>query len=240
MPEQDNTDKELILLTERIDETPDPSKALDDPEGLSAVGGDLSPERLIHLYSKGFFPWYSDPDPILWWHPKERCVLQPQHFHESRSLRKASKKENWSFTLNQEFQSVMSHCAALREKEGTWISDDIKQAYQSLHALGYAHSIEARIDGELVGGFYGVAMGKVFFGESMFSLCPNASKLALNQFCKFAQEYEIELIDCQVESDHLLSLGAQLMPRDDFSAALARLITTPNKNQFLTNLEAFG
>ncbi|MEL0622115.1 leucyl/phenylalanyl-tRNA--protein transferase [Marinomonas arenicola] len=239
MQEQENTEKELVLLTECIDDTPDPDKALDDPEGLSAVGGDLSPARLIHLYSKGFFPWYSEPDPILWWHPQERCVLRPPEFHESRSLRKARNKENWSFTINQDFQAVMEHCASLREKEGTWISSDIKQAYQALHVLGYAHSIEARVDNQLVGGFYGVAMGKVFFGESMFSLRPNASKMALNGFCKIASELEIELIDCQVESEHLLTLGAQLMPRKSFSSSLTELIITPNKNQLLANLGTF-
>lgn len=239
MQDHANNENELILLTESIYETPTPSKALDDPEGLSAVGGDLSSERLIHLYSKGFFPWYSDPDPILWWHPRERCVLVPSHFHESRSLKKAQKKENWSFTINQDFHTVIEHCANLRSDEGTWISNDIKQAYQTLHQLGYAHSIEARVDGRLVGGFYGVALGKVFFGESMFSLHPNASKMALRGFSKIAAQCHIELIDCQVESEHLLSLGAQLMPRDTFVKSLNKLIIEPNKNLTLLNLGTF-
>ena len=240
MQKPTHNETELVLLTESIYETPDPRKALDDPEGLSAVGGDLSSERLIHLYSEGFFPWYSEPDPILWWHPKKRCVLIPTHFHESRSLRKAHKKENWSFTINRDFSSVIEHCAQLRAKEGTWISADIKYAYQTLHQLGYAHSIEARINNELVGGFYGVAIGQMFFGESMFSLHPNASKMALRNFCQIAPQCKIQLIDCQVESDHLLTLGAELMHRDTFITSLDNLIVTPNKNLLLTNSGTFS
>ncbi|SBS28808.1 Leucyl/phenylalanyl-tRNA--protein transferase [Marinomonas spartinae] len=233
--------QELVLLSDDVLDTPNPNKALDDPEGLSAVGGDLSSERLIHLYSKGFFPWYSDPDPILWWHPKERCALVPRAFHESRSLRKAANRDNWSFSLNQDFDSVIHHCAELRaQKEGTWISEDIKNAYKNLHKLGFAHSFESRINGKLVGGFYGVAMGKMFFGESMFSLYPNASKLALREFCRRSEEYQIELIDCQVESDHLLTLGATLMARSKFVHALEVLIPSPKKNDLLNNQAIFG
>ena len=240
MQEQTRTDNELVLLTESIDETPNPHKALDEPDGLCAVGGDLSAKRLIHLYSKGFFPWYNDPDPILWWHPKERCVLAPQRFHASRSLRKARKKDNWSFTINQAFSTVIHHCAKLRvQKEGTWISREMKNAYQTLHQLGYAHSIESRIDNELVGGFYGVAMGKILFGESMFSLHAHASKMALSFFCKITSQLGIDLIDCQVKSDHLISLGAHMMPRSQFIASLEQLITTPNKNLLLVNLSSF-
>lgn len=240
MQEDTNTQQELVLLTESIYETPDPNKALEEPEGLSAVGGDLSPKRLIHLYSKGFFPWYSDPDPILWWHPKERCTLIPSQFHASKSLKKSLKREPWSITINQDFQRVIDYCAKLRaDKEGTWISNDIKAAYTQLHKLGYAHSIEARLDGELVGGFYGVAMGNMFFGESMFSLSPNASKIALYNLCQNAQRCGIKLIDCQVESEHLLSLGAGLMQRKSFIKALSELIHIPNKNPVLTNLRSF-
>lgn len=222
---------ELILLSESPYDTPDPSKALQDPEGLAAIGGDLSSTRLIHLYSKGFFPWYSDPDPILWWHPEQRCVLQPERFHTSKSLNKALKKGQWAFTVNQEFESVIGHCSTLRvDKEGTWISNDIKTAYIKLNELGYAHSIEVWLDEKLVGGFYGVAMGNVFFGESMFSLQPNASKIALKTFCDLAKSCQIELIDCQVESGHLLSLGAELVPRSLFSTQLEALITRTKKN----------
>ncbi|ETX09456.1 Leucyltransferase [Marinomonas ushuaiensis DSM 15871] len=237
MSELEDGKHELILLTESPYDTPDPHKALQDPEGLSAIGGDLSSTRLIHLYSKGFFPWFSDPDPILWWHPEQRCVLQPDKFHESKSLKKALKREVWYFSINKEFESVIHHCAALRaDKEGTWISNDIKNAYIELHKLGYAHSIEIWRDEILVGGFYGVAMGNVFFGESMFSLAPNASKVALKAFCDLAKECNIDLIDCQVESEHLLSLGAELIPREAFSSALERLIPETRKNTELLNI----
>lgn len=233
----ENKKTELILLTESPYDTPNPHNALDDPEGLSAVGGDLTTTRLTHLYSKGFFPWFSDPDPILWWHPKERCVLDPAHFHSSKSLKKSIKKNTWCFTINQAFESVINHCSALRaEKEGTWISNDIKSAYTELHSLGYAHSIEIWQNDELVGGFYGVAMGKMFFGESMFSLQPNASKIALKTFCDLAKDCEIELIDCQVESDHLMSLGAELMPRTTFINLLDDFINTPQTNDKLIKL----
>jgi leucyl/phenylalanyl-tRNA--protein transferase len=141
------------------------------------------------------------------------------------------------FTVNQEFESVIGHCSALRaDKEGTWISSDITNAYIELHKLGYAHSIEIWLDGKLAGGFYGVAMGKLFFGESMFSLQPNASKIALKTFCTLAKDCHIELIDCQVESDHLLSLGAELIPRKEFSTKLEQLITSTQKNLSLLSM----
>ena len=233
-----NSEKhELILLSESPYDTPNPNKALDDPEGLSAIGGDLSSTRLLHLYSKGFFPWFSDPDPILWWHPEQRCTLNPDHFHISKSLKKAIKKDQWLFSVNQEFESVIGYCSALRaDKEGTWISTDIKNAYTKLHKLGYAHSIEIWHKNKLVGGFYGIAMGNMFFGESMFSLIPNASKIALKKFCELTKDCGIELIDCQVESDHLLSLGAKKMPRENFCDALEQLIPNIKKNSVLINI----
>lgn len=237
---------ELLLFSQSPYETPDPRRALDDPEGLSAVGGDLSSTRLIHLYQRGFFPWFSDPDPILWWHPGERCVLKPSQFHASRSLNKAIKRGHWRFSINQAFSTVIAHCAGLRaEKEGTWISPDIIKAYTELHRLGYAHSIEiwhnstpyaANANDTLVGGFYGIAMGNVFFGESMFSLVPNASKVALKVFCDLAADSHIELIDCQVESEHLLSLGAELVPRDNFCQQLIQHIPTPHTNKVLIQM----
>lgn len=235
-PLEDNQ-PELVLLTESPYDTPLPHKALQDPEGLAAIGGDLSSTRLIHLYSKGFFPWFSDPDPILWWHPEQRCVLQPTQFHFSKSLRKAIKKDDWRISVNKAFDTVIGHCSSLRaDKEGTWISEDIKTAYSELHRLGYGHSIEVWLGDRLVGGFYGVAMGKVFFGESMFSLAPNASKIALKVFCELAQECDIEWIDCQVESDHLLSLGAELLPRTQFVDLLQQLIPNTHPNAELIKL----
>lgn len=228
---------ELILLSESPYDTPNPNKALQDPEGLSAIGGDLSSTRLIHLYSKGFFPWFSDPDPILWWHPEQRCVLQPEDFHSSKSLNKTLKKTQWYFSINKKFKSVINHCSTLRaDKEGTWISNDIKSAYTELHELGYAHSIEVWRNEILVGGFYGIAMGNLFFGESMFSLSPNASKIALKAFCDLARECHIDLIDCQVESKHLLSLGAELIPRKSFTSILDQLIPNTKKNTMLLDI----
>lgn len=228
---------ELVLLTESIFDTPDPFKALPDPEGLSAIGGDLKPERLIHLYQHGFFPWYSDPDPILWWHPLERCTLSPSEFHESRSLKKALKKHDWSWKINANFPQAINICRELRANaEGTWISSDIINAYCALNQQGYAFSMEAFLDGELAGGFYGVAMGKIFFGESMFSLKDNGSKVALWQFCKLAPKLGIELIDCQVYSDHLTSLGAQMMSKASFVKALQELIPNPTRNDELIAL----
>lgn len=228
---------ELVLLSESPFDMPDANRALEDPEGLCAIGGDLSPERLIHLYQHGFFPWYSDPDPILWWHPGQRCTLIPNEFHASRSLNKSLRKQPWSITCNQVFEQVIGHCAQLREqKEGTWISSDIQNAYTKLHNLGYAHSIEVWLDQQLVGGFYGVAMGEVFFGESMFSLAPNASKIALKTLCELANQSNIRLIDCQVESEHMLSLGAKLMPRAKFIDKLDAHIPTPSKNTRLVDI----
>ncbi|CUB02555.1 leucyl/phenylalanyl-tRNA--protein transferase [Marinomonas fungiae] len=233
-PNQTENRPELVLLTESVLDTPDPFKALLDPEGLSAVGGDLRPERLIHLYQHGFFPWYSDPDPILWWHPLERCTLVPSKFHESRSLKKALKKNEWTWKINADFSRTINTCSQLRaDAEGTWISNDVINAYCTLNQQGYAFSIEAFLDGELAGGFYGVAMGKMFFGESMFSLKDNGSKVALWQFCRLAQELGIELIDCQVYSDHLTSLGAQMMSKASFVRALQDLIPTPTQNHRL-------
>ncbi|MBJ7536671.1 leucyl/phenylalanyl-tRNA--protein transferase [Marinomonas transparens] len=233
----ETTDNELILLSESPYDTPTPNKALKDPEGLSAIGGDLSSARLIHLYSKGFFPWYSDPDPILWWHPELRCTLKPEQFHTSKSLKKSLKKQPWTFTVNQEFDLVIGYCSELRaDKEGTWISSDIQNAYKNLNTLGYAHSIEVWLNEALVGGFYGIAMGKMFFGESMFSLQPNASKIALKTFCSIARSCEIELIDCQVESEHLMTLGASLMPRNDFISSLEALIPSTEKNEHLIRM----
>ncbi|WP_338040624.1 leucyl/phenylalanyl-tRNA--protein transferase [Marinomonas ostreistagni] len=228
---------ELVLLTESVQDTPDPFRALTDPEGLSAVGGDLKPERLIHLYQHGFFPWYSDPDPILWWHPLERCTLIPSDFHLSRSLKKAINRETWSWKVNHNFDQAIETCRSLRaQAEGTWISKDVIAAYSALQKKGYAFSMEVFCNGELAGGFYGVAMGRMFFGESMFSLQANGSKVALWQFCQLCPELGIDLIDCQVHSDHLISLGAQMQSKQSFVDDLHKLIPTPSQNHKLLAL----
>ena len=237
MDKTKHLEPELVLLTESIYDTPDPFRALTDPEGLSAIGGDLKPERLIHLYQRGFFPWFSEADPILWWHPLERCTLVPSEFHCSRSLKKALRKNAWSYQINANFQRTIQLCSELRaQKEGTWITEDIIQAYSGLNKLEYGFSIEVFCDGELAGGFYGVAMGKFFFGESMFSLKENGSKVALMQFCILCESLGIEQIDCQVESDHILSLGAQMRTKECFVADLKQLIPEPSKNQKLIAL----
>ncbi|TYL47388.1 leucyl/phenylalanyl-tRNA--protein transferase [Marinomonas sp. IMCC 4694] len=236
-PPNNAKQQELVWLTGSPYDTPDPDNALLDPEGLCAVGGDLSSTRLLHLYRNGFFPWYSDPDPILWWHPKERCTLLPEQFHCAKSLNKTVKNTPWTFSVNAAFERVIHHCAALRaDKEGTWISKDIQAAYTQLHSMGFAHSIEIWREDELIGGFYGVAMGEVFFGESMFSLQPNASKVALKLFCDLAKDCGITLIDCQVESDHLLSLGARCVTREAFCTGLKQRISTIQKNVALIEI----
>jgi len=231
-----NDQKQLLILSEDILELPDPNLALDDPDGLAAIGGDLSNGRLIHLYQHGFFPWYSESDPILWWHPSLRCQLNPSKFHCSKSLKKHIRKFSGQIRINTEFETVIQHCAQLRqEQEGTWISDEIVSAFVKLNNAGYAHSIEVWQDKQLIGGFYGVAMGRFFFGESMFSLEANASKLALYSLCLNAKALRIEHIDCQVESEHLMSLGASLTPRKKFIEQLQQAIPKPEKNQNLIN-----
>ena len=189
--------------------------ALDEPNGLLAAGGDLKPTRLIEAYSRGIFPWYSDGEPILWWSPDPRTVFMLEHFKPSRSLRKLINKDAYRLTLNQAFAAVMSECAQPRSQDsGTWITDEMIQAYVELHRLGYAHSVEVWRDDHLVGGIYGVAMGQVFCGESMFSRVSNASKLALTALVKHIQAANFKLLDCQVENAHLSGLGAIDIKRD--------------------------
>ncbi len=204
---------------------PPSSAALTEPNGLLAVGGDLSAERLVAAYQQGIFPWFSEGDPILWWTPNPRAVLFPPDFHVSRSLRRAMRKTPMRVQVNTNFDAVIRACAAPRAKErSTWISPDMMTAYKQLHTMGYAHSIEIYQQAQLVGGLYGIGMGRVFFGESMFSLLPNTSKMALAALAWLGQKGYFELIDCQVESDHLSSLGARNLPREVFENYLARAI----------------
>ncbi len=194
---------------------PDVELALCEPDGLLAVGGDLSPERLTEAYRNGIFPWYNESEPILWWSPDPRMVLFPERLHVARSLRKLLHKGRYTITFDRDFASVIEQCAALREG-GTWITRDMRQAYCRLHQLGLAHSVECWRDRKLVGGLYGVALGRVFFGESMFSLETNASKVALVRLVERLREYGYRMMDCQVHSGHLQSLGAQDIPRVEF------------------------
>lgn len=198
---------------------PDPALAEDD--GLLAVGGDLRPERLLLAYQNGIFPWYSDDTPILWYAPHERFVLFPQKVNISRSMRQYLKKAAPEIRIDHDFVSVIRHCGAIKREgqQGTWITSDMEKAYIRLHRMGHAHSVETYVNGELVGGLYGVAMGKVFCGESMFSLQPNASKAALIHLCA---EGGYSLIDCQVHTPHLESMGAEFISREAYRGYLSK------------------
>ena len=197
------------------------------PEGLLAVGGDLSSERLLAAYRHGIFPWYNPGQPILWWSPDPRAVLYPEKLKISRSLRKTLKRGHLRVTFDCCFREVMLACAAPREQYpggGTWITDDMVKAYAQLHEMGYAHSIETWHENRLVGGLYGVALGGVFFGESMFARETDASKVALVALVSKLREWGFVLIDCQIPSAHLTSLGAEEIPRSAFLTELGRAL----------------
>lgn len=195
--------------------------ALAEPNGLLAVGGCLSPRRLVNAYRHGVFPWFSPGEPILWWSPNPRLVLFPEHLHISGSLRKTLRRQTFQLSIDQAFERVIDACAAPRSQQpGTWITEDMRHAYLQLHHLGIAHSVESWLDGQLIGGLYGIAIGKVFFGESMFYRATDASKVAMAHLATKLLEWDYRLIDCQVSSNHLLSLGAQEMPRREFAKRL--------------------
>ena len=204
--------------------------ALSEPDGLLAAGGDLSVERLLQAYSHGIFPWYEAEQPILWWSPDPRTVLLPEDLKISKSLRKLLRRNQYTLTMDRDFAAVVQACAeARRDALGTWITDEMQDAYCALHEAGFAHSVEVWSQQELVGGLYGVALGQVFFGESMFSREANTSKLALVALVKQLQRWKYKLIDCQVRSDHLLSLGAQEISRSQFRKKLLVLLAEPGK-----------
>ncbi len=199
---------------------PPADEALEDPDGLLALGGDLRPDRLLLAYRNGIFPWFSDDQPILWWSPDPRCVLPPNDIHISKSLRRTLNQRKFSITADQCFSRVIRLCANTRA-EGTWITDDMMAAYGQLHRLGHAHSIEVwNRNGELAGGMYGLAIGRCFFGESMFSLETNASKVLMVHLARQLADWGYQLMDCQVESDHLLTMGASSIPRAEFLSIL--------------------
>lgn len=215
-----------MVTIERINrnslEFPDTQQALSYPNGLLAVGGDLSVRRLLRAYQRGIFPWYEDPQPILWWSPDPRSVLYPEEIHISRSLSKTLRRNRFRVTTDTAFHRVLAGCAAPRARErGTWITNSMARAYMELHREGYAHSIEVWDGPQLQGGLYGVALGRVFFGESMFSKVSDASKVALLTLTRLMAEKGIEIVDCQVESPHLNSMGARNIPRLDFEQYLA-------------------
>lgn len=213
----------IIWLSPDSIEFPSVSQALKDPDGLLAAGGDLKPQRLLAAYRQGIFPWFDDQQPILWWSPDPRCVVFPDQLHVSRSLRKQMRKLDYRITFDRCFEEVVRACSEPREDEaGTWITEEMIRAYTKLHHRGDAHSVELWVEGELVGGLYGIAMGRLFFGESMFSRLTNASKIAFVRFVEQLRDWGYHLIDCQVYSDHLASLGASQIPRHEFTRILSR------------------
>lgn len=218
----------VFLLSDNID-FPPPQLATKD--GLLAVGGDLSKERLILAYRMGIFPWFSDGDPILWWSPDPRLVLYPSEIKISRTLQKIIKKNVFSVTLDTAFDAVITQCAQIRlqQNQGTWIVKDMIDAYCKLHSAGYAHSMEVWQQEELAGGIYGVSLGKCFFGESMFSRVSNASNVALVKLAKYLSELSFDLIDCQVPTEHLIRFGARKIPRKLFLNQLEISLNAPTQ-----------
>lgn len=207
---------------------PPVENAAQEPDGLLAVGGDLSPTRLLNAYRHGIFPWYSSEQPILWWAPDPRTVLFPERIRISRSLGKTLRNRNYQFTFDSAFTEVINACATPQPgREETWITEEMKQAYIQLHRLGFAHSAEVREKNRLVGGLYGIAIGRVFFGESMFSLVRDASKIALVHLAHSLADRGFGVIDCQVYTPHLISLGAEEIERRRFCDLLQRYCNQP-------------
>lgn len=206
-------------------EFPPVGTALEEPNGLLAAGGDLRPERIVTAYRRGIFPWFNDDEPILWWSPDPRCVLIPSELHISRSLRKTLRRSDYRVSFDTAFEQVITACASPRSySQGTWISPAMQHAYTELFHLGYAHSVEVWVDDQLVGGLYGLAMGGIFFGESMFSRRTDASKIAFAHLVEHLKNRGYALIDCQVYNDHLASLGAREIPREEFIGQLNSLL----------------
>ena len=212
---------QIPLLDQEDPQFPDPRRARVEPDGLLAAGGNLSPATLINAYRQGIFPWFQDDDPILWWSPATRCVIQPSTFHRSKSLAKTLRRTDYSVTSNRAFEEVICACSDPRDMEGeTWITEEMIEAYCDLHKQGYAHSVEVWREDSLVGGLYGIAIGSLFCGESMFSRSANASKIAMAHLCRWGCESGLELIDCQLVNSHLLSLGAESISREVFLTQL--------------------
>lgn len=204
--------------------------ALVEPNGLLAAGGDLSPERLIEAYRSGIFPWFNENEPILWWSPDPRMVLFPSELRISRSLNKILRNSNYEVRIDSAFSQVIQACAAPRKgQSGTWIHSDMVSAYTELHEMGLAHSVETWVGGELIGGLYGIAQGKMFFGESMFSRIHDASKIAFVHLVKQLEQWNFNMIDCQMRTAHLASFGAREIPRKEFSQRLKELVNYPNQ-----------
>ncbi len=218
----------MIPFLGPADPFPPVDQALSEPDGLLAAGADLTPGRLVDAYRHGIFPWFNDGDPILWWSPDPRIVLAPRAFHASHSLRKRLTQRRFTVTIDVAFAAVLDQCAVPRPDDGgTWLTPRMKAAYLALHARRLAHSLEVWMDGALAGGIYGVALGRMFFGESMFSRRTDASKIALAYLAAQLDRWGFPWIDCQLETGHLLSLGAIAMPRGEFVAGVDRLVSEP-------------
>lgn len=222
----------MFRLSQRGDDLRFPPVELASPEGLLAVGGDLRVERLLEAYRHGIFPWYNDDQPILWWSPDPRAVIFPNKLHVSRSLKRTIRLGGLTVTLDTRFRDVMHGCAGPRPQHpegGTWITAEMVKAYVQLHELGYAHSVETWLEGRLVGGLYGVALGSIFFGESMFTRVPDASKVALVSLVRQLQTWGFRIFDCQQPSHHIKTLGAEDIPRSEFLDHLADALTQPDR-----------
>ncbi len=214
------------MLSKSSTEFPPPHLARED--GLLCVGGDLSPQRLVKAYQNGIFPWFSEGDPLLWWSPDPRLVLYPDRINISKSLHKQIRKSYFTVTMDRAFEDVIIACSKSRGKnrKSTWLVDNMIKAYIELHRLGYAHSVESWIDEELAGGLYGVSLGRIFFGESMFSCVSDASKVALAALCSHLKQHQFDIIDCQVTSAHLISMGAEEISRGEFIGQLKASLKT--------------
>ncbi len=214
----------MIPFLGPADPFPPVDQALDHPDGLLAAGGSLTTKRLLEAYRCGIFPWFNEGDPILWWSPDPRTVLRPSRIHLSHSLKKRLRKESFFVTIDGAFSHVLDGCAAPRpDDSGTWLSAAMRRAYGAMHHAGFAHSIEVWMEGQLAGGVYGVAIGRMFFGESMFTRRTDASKIAMARLAEQLVRWDCPLIDCQLETRHLLSLGAEAMPRRRFVTEVERL-----------------
>ena len=205
------------------DEFPPVEQGLSEPNGLLAFGGDLSVNTLVKAYSKGIFPWFSNQEPILWWSPDPRMVLFPDKMHISRSFKKALKKTSYQVFYDRNFEAVINACAQTRKDgNGTWITEEMQQAYIELYKQGFAHCLEIEIDGQIAGGMYGVALENIFYGESMFSRQTNGSKFALYELCQYLIGHDYKILDCQAHSDHLETMGAEMMPLREFKKYLPK------------------
>jgi len=212
------------------DPFPPLASALHEPNGLLAAGGDLSPQRLVDAYTHGIFPWFNPGEPILWWSPDPRMVLFPTELKVTRSLRKTLKKHDFELRVDTAFREVMAACAEPRDGQGTWITPAMIDAYCELHRLGLAHSVETWVGGRLAGGLYGIGLGRMFYGESMFSRQADASKIAFVHLVRQLERWHFGMIDCQMKTAHLASLGAREIPRAEFSQKLTEMVNSPGIN----------